>query len=202
MHGSASTAALLLGAALTACAAPAASGDAEDLKPFAVSALPEGATRTFIDFGGKVQLVGYEFSPDRAVQPGGALSAKLYWRRVGPLQPDWSLFTHVDDERGRQLRNYDKVGTFRAALGSKPEGLARLSAGQIYVDEQSIELPRGREVTPRVAFVVGVWHEQVRLSVISGPSNGKHAAVVGTFDTGVERQAASPPAAPAKEPKR
>jgi hypothetical protein len=196
--------AILLGVILAACAAPAEGTAGDDLSTFVVAngALPEAATRTFFDFGGKVHLVGYEFSPEGAVQPGGTLQAKLYWRRVGALEPDWSLFTHVDDERGRQLRNYDKVGPFRGALGSKPEGLARLALGKVYVDEQTIEIPRGREVTPKVVFVVGVWHDQVRLPVVSGVANGKHAAAVATFGTGVQRQAASPPAAPVNEPKR
>jgi hypothetical protein len=195
---------MLLCAILTACAAPAAdSAGTDDLSAFVVSgSMPDVATRTFFDFGGKVHLVGYEFSPEGAVQPGGTLQAKLYWRRVGTLEPDWSLFTHVDDERGRQLRNYDKVGPFRAALGSKPEGLARLALGKVYVDEQTIEIPRGREVTPKVVFVVGVWHDQVRLPVVSGVANGKHAAAVATFGTGVQRQAASSGAALANEPKR
>lgn len=184
---------MLLCAMLTGCTAAPAGAAATDLAPFEQTALPEGTTRTFFDFGGKVHLVGYSFEPESAVVPGGTLRAKLYWRRVGALQPDWSLFTHVDDETGRQLRNYDKVGPFRAALGSNPDGLARLALGKLYVDEQTVEIPRGREVTPKIVFVVGVWHDKVRLPVVSGVSNGKHAAAVSSFDTGVLRQAAAPP---------
>lgn len=191
------------GAVLAGCAAePAPEAAGGDLAPFVVSGVPEEATRTFFDFGGKVHLVGYEFVPADTVAPGGTLRARLYWRRVGSLAPDWSLFTHVDDERGRQLRNYDKVGPFRAALGGKPEGLARLSLGKVYVDEQTLEIPRGREVTPKIVFVVGVWHDQVRLPVVSGVTNGKHAAAVATFGTGVQRQAPATPTALAREPKR
>jgi hypothetical protein len=177
--------AIVMGALGGCAAAPAADGS--DLSSFVVARVPDTATKTFVDFGSKVQLVGYEFTPSGSVAPGGALKATLYWKRVGGLDPEWSLFTHVDDDRGRQIRNYDRVGGFRTALVGNTTGLSRLELGKIYADEQTVEIPRGRELTPKIVFVVGVWQDKVRLPVLSGTANGSSAAVVGAFSTGVQR---------------
>jgi hypothetical protein len=170
------------------CTGSTPEADGSDLAAFVVPEVPgDTVTRTFVDFGGKVHLVGVELTPAGSVTPGGNLKIRLYWRRVGDLAEDWSLFTHIDDDFGRQLRNYDRVGPFRAALGGKPLGLARLELGKIYVDEQSVELPKNNELTPKIELVVGVWHDKVRLNVVSGTSNGKDAAVIAAIPTGVER---------------
>lgn len=59
--------------------------------------------------------------------------------------------------------------------------------GKIYADEQSLELPKAEQLTPRVAIVVGVWLGDMRLPVVSGVSNGHEAGVVARFSTGMKR---------------
>jgi hypothetical protein len=141
-----------------------------------------------IDFGGKVHIVGYEVSPEGAARPSQALTVKLYWERVGALDPGWGLFTHLEDDLGRQIRNFDREGAFHGKIAGQPGALALLELGKIYADEQTLELPKANELTPRVSLVVGVWNKDTRLPVVSGSTNGHDAALIASFSTGVERQ--------------
>jgi len=167
------------------------------LAPFARAALPVDVQHpTFVDFGGKVQLVGYDVSPEGMARPGETVKLRMYWKRTGTLQPGFRLFTHLDDELGAQIRNFDQVGDFRGALAGGKSGLSALELGKVYVDEQTVEVPKGAEVTPRVTLVVGVWKDDVRLPVVSGSTNGHHAAVVSSFSTGVVRRRTVPAAPP------
>lgn len=159
-----------------------------DFAQFIVPALPEGAHQTLIDFGGKVHVVGYQVSPEGAVRPSQPLTVKLYWQRVGALEPGWGLFTHLEDDNRRQLRNFDREGTFRGKVGAAPAGLALLELGKLYADEQTLEMPKGEELSPRVSLVVGVWNHDMRLPVLSGGTNGHDAALIAGFSTGVERR--------------
>ncbi|HEX7671005.1 MAG TPA: hypothetical protein VF395_15525, partial [Polyangiaceae bacterium] len=86
---------------------------AGDFAAFVVPGLPESAHPTMIDFGGKVHIVGYEVSPEGAAHPSQTVTVKLYWMRVGNLEPGWGLFTHLEDDLGRQIRNFDREGAFR-----------------------------------------------------------------------------------------
>jgi hypothetical protein len=175
------------------CTPPAKQGEAADLGARPTERLPSDvAHTTFVDFGGKVQIVGYDVSPQGDARPGTKVTVKLYWRRTGALEPGWSLFTHLEDDRGRQIANLDREGAFRAALGGKPEGLALLELGKIYADEQTFEMPKADVLTPTVTLVVGVWNtnrgfDQMRLPVVSGETNGHDAAIVTHFSTGVVR---------------
>ena len=175
-----------------------------DFATFVVPALPESAHPTLIDFGGKVHVVGYEVSPVGSVRPSEAVTMKLYWERVGALQPwssgneaegepaadatGWGLFTHLEDDYGRQLRNFDREGAFRGKVSGAKAGLALLELGKIYVDEQTLEMPKADELSPRVSLVVGVWNRDMRLPIVSGSTNGHDAALVAGFSTGVERK--------------
>jgi hypothetical protein len=192
----------LLFVVTASCAAPAAKEDAtEGLAPYVVPRVPESAKRTFVDFGGKLHLVGYEIEPEGKVGPGQSLTLKLYWKVVGRLGPNWNLFTHLEGERGEQLWNYDREGAFRGFVSGKmPAGLSLLSPGVVYVDEQTLALPKPEQLTPRVAVVIGVWNDRLRLPVVSGVSNGRDAAIVTHFDTGLERPKAVAKAARAKRP--
>jgi hypothetical protein len=178
-------------ATASACACtPVKQGGQEDLAPFAHDRLADDVkTTTFVDFGSKVQLVGYDISPQRTAKPGDAIHLTLYWKRGGPLDPGWGLFTHLEDDQGRQIGNFDREGSFRSALAGKPEGLSRLELGKIYTDEQAVSVPKADVVSPNITLVVGVWNEAVRLPIVSGPTDGHDAAILSHFATGVPRRA-------------
>lgn len=163
---------------------------AEELAANAIAALPNDVPhRTFVDFGGKLHLVGYDVSPESSASPGSTVRLKLYWKPVSRLDPGWNLFTHLEDDGAHQLWNFDREGAFRALLGSKmPAGLSLLEPGKIYVDEQTLTMPRADQLAPYVNIVVGVWQGDMRLPIVSGASNGHEGAVVARVSTGIQRQ--------------
>jgi hypothetical protein len=179
----------LLSVFTISCAPASPKVDArESLAPYVVSRVPETAERTFVDFGGKLHLIGYEMEPEGKAGPGQTITLKLYWKPVAAIGPGWNLFTHLEGERGEQLWNYDREGAFRGFVSGKmPDGLGLLSPGTVYVDEQSLALPKAEQLRPRVRVVVGAWNDSMRLPVLSGTSNGRDAAIVTHFDTGLQR---------------
>src|SRR5688500_6418066 len=47
------------------------------------------AERCYVDFEGKLALIGYDVEPKGVVGPGGKLSLTLYWQSSAPLGPGW-----------------------------------------------------------------------------------------------------------------
>jgi hypothetical protein len=189
IHSASMAAALALASTLGCAPADKSASAGAELTPFAHERLGDDVPHpTFIDFGGKVQIVGYDVSTEDSAGPGASVHVKLYWRRTGDLDAGWGLFTHLEDDQGRQIANLDREGPFRKALGDKPEGLSLLELGKVYTDEQAFQMPKAEDLTPRVTLVVGVWNDQMRLSVVSGESNGHDASIITHFVTGVSRR--------------
>lgn len=171
-----------------------------DFAAFVLPALPDDAHPTLIDFGGKVHVVGYVVSPAGIAGPSEAVTVKLFWQRVGALEPGFQLFTHLEDDKERQLRNFDGQSALRAKIVAQKDGLALLELGKIYKDELTLEFPKANELTPEVSLMVGVFNQKLydetdrrqnmRLPVLSGSTNGHDAAIVANFATGVGRQQA------------
>ncbi len=154
------------------------------LAPFAHDAVT-AAHAIRIDFGSKIELVGYDVTPEGTAGPGASAHLTLYWRRTGNLDPGWQLFTHLENDRNQNIANLDRMGEFRGALADKPEGVELLELGKIYTDEQTFPMPKAEDLTPQVSVVVGVWNNDMRLPVVSGPTNGEAAGLVTHFVTGV-----------------
>lgn len=178
----------VLASALCGCTAQGRQADvASELAPFVVQEIPDTARRAYIDFGGKLALVAHEVVPDGKAAPGQSVTAKFYWKPVSFQSPGWGLFTHLEDGRGKQIRNFDEAGPFRKWLGSKAQsGLSLLELGNVYVDQQTFEMPQAADLTPEVLLVVGVWNGDMRLPVVSGPSDGHQAGIVASIETGIE----------------
>jgi hypothetical protein len=183
-----SLATAVLGAALWGCSVQGQkAGAAAELASFIASEIPETAHREYVDFGGKLVLVAHELTPSGKTGPGQSVNAKFYWKPISAISPGWGLFTHLEDARGHQIRNFDEVGAFRKWLGGKAQaGLGMLELGNVYVDEQSFEMPPAADLAPEVLLVVGVWNGDMRLPVVSGPSDGHHAGIVTRIETGLE----------------
>jgi len=175
---------------LALACAPTESTRDSDLASFAHERLAEGVHPTYVDFGGKLALVGFELSPDGVLAPDSQVHLTLYWKRTGAIEPGWGLFTHLEDERGRQLMNFDKDGPLRNVLAGKPEGVSSFELGKVYTDEQTFQMPKEAVSTPRETFVVGVWKGDMRLPVISGESDGHDSGIVTHISTGVPRRQA------------
>lgn len=145
--------------------------------------------RTFIDFEGKVHLVGYDVQPEGVVAPGGTVKLTLYWKSVSKLSPGWKLFTHLVDPRGHRFPsggNIDNVGPLRQGSGNE-QALppSAWEPGKVYLDTQEFQIPRDVK-TPMVTITVGIWRENDRLDVISGPHDRERRAIVAHVPTGVK----------------
>src|SRR5690606_9016187 len=173
---------------------PVAPNDA--MEALRVPVLPATATRARYDFESKVELVGYELGPVQA-KPGANIKVTWYWRASAPPRGDWFLFTHLLDEGGRQIANFDRPGALRAA-GS----ISSWQPGAIYADEQQFQLPADLN-TPFVTLSVGVWSGVVRLDLLGGLADRNNRALVIRLPVSglpkpVPAAALEPPAAIAK----
>ncbi len=52
--------------------------------------------RIDINYGGKLELLGYDMSPDRAL-PGGSVMLTLYWQSLTQMNEDYSIGIHLLD---------------------------------------------------------------------------------------------------------
>lgn len=149
----------------------------------------------FIDFGGKVRLLGYDGGPTGEARPGEPIKIKMYWAVADSLRPGWRLFTHLLNEYGAQIDNFDNRGPLRELKGDD-QALppSRWERGKVYVDEQEIRVPNPdpnlpwpKNVTTTVTLVTGVWKGGTRLRVLSGPRDGENSGIVAHFQTGLVR---------------
>lgn len=200
---------LLLALGIAACSRPAAPTEQVPpdpaLEAHALESVPTDiAHRTYVDFEGKVQLIGYALDPEDAAGPGKRMKLTLYWQSSAPLGPGWSLFTHVLDNEGRQIKNADNDGPLRKLVpsgGDKQRQALPPSLwvpGKIYVDENEFDLPADLKAS-EITLAVGIWREDKRrladggleflthsrLAIISGPSDGNDRAIVAHVKTAV-----------------
>ncbi len=133
----------------------------------------ERANATYINYGGKAELVGYELSTQE-VRPGESLEMTLYLRAIEKMDNDYTLYIHLfgqDGERVAQLDSWPGSGAYptslwrpgtllqdRYRLTVSPEAAApsALWAEVGFYDPANWErlAPRdaqGREVSPRIA---------------------------------------------------
>ena len=182
-----------------------ASAKAEKLDPalaqYVLERLPEEIDHNrFLDFGGKVQLFGYDIEPAGELPPGSQFKITMYWKSVAPLGPGWKLFTHLRNENGVRVEPeqglaYDNIGPLRAGP-SQSLPPSKWQPGKFYADEQELTLERNpSRFTPRMTLVVGVWKDGSRLDVLSGPSDGEQGGIVMNFETGVAPRVPAPASA-------
>jgi hypothetical protein len=200
---------LTCGACQQPSAAPAA---AEAIDPalagFVLSDLPSDVpNRCFLDFGGKVALVGYAIDPVGVASPGTHVKLTLYWRSTGALGPGWGLFTHLVIPR-EPHRLLDSAGPLRklvpAAGGGQRQALgpSEWEPGKVYVDQLDFDIPTNARA-PELTVVAGVWRDALRvikdgetpdpklalpglrLPVLSGPADDMQRGIVLHIETGV-----------------
>ena len=201
----------LLGALAGACASPG-SVDSQKIDPaiqrYVLAEVPADVPNpTFVDFGGKVHLVGYEVSPRDKATPGSTVTLKLYWRSVKKVARGVHLFTHLTGSDGK-VHEFDDVGPLRetvsdSALGKVPRlPPSAWTPGMVYVDEQSFAVPNVE--VPTLTLSVGLESEayqrdggelekigDFKLAVLSGVSDGREGALLARLSTGVGRGKAS-----------
>jgi hypothetical protein len=164
------------------------------LEAYVLDSIPSDLeNRTYIDFEGKMHLIGYALEPKEVAPPGSQVKLTLYWQSLSPLGRGWQLFTHLLGPGGEQIPsgNVDNVGPLRqlkpAAAGEQAQTLppSAWQPGKVYVDEQTFQIAPDVAV-PVVTIAIGVWRPGgMRLDVISGPTDGHNRAIVAHLRTGV-----------------
>jgi len=84
-------------------------------------------------FDQAVTLAGYDWSAD-ALAPGQTVTLTLWWSAEGPLDTDYSVFTHLIDDRGQLISQSDgppRNGHYPTNMWGK----------EIILDEHSFNLP-------------------------------------------------------------
>lgn len=153
-----------------------------ELAPYVLDGVPSNLpNRTFLDFEGKVHVIGYRVEPEVAT-PGGRIKLTTYWQSVSPLRPGWSLFTHVLTRGGQQVQNVDNEGPLRQMVETEVGGRQAWppsfwEPGKVYVDEQEFQIASDIK-SPEILLAVGVWRGATRLSVISGPKDRANRGIV------------------------
>ena len=171
---------MLLGCALAltleGCAKKAPSARAS----LELAALPSDVPiKLGIEFDGAVELIGAKVSPVQGLRPSSRVELTLYWRKLGPVDKGYRLFTHVLDESGERILNLDGVGTLRQGLhDSEPElPPSSWEEGKIYVDQQAFWVPATVR-TDDISIVCGLFRGNDRLQITRGPQQGERARVV------------------------
>jgi hypothetical protein len=166
-----------------------------ELAQYVLEGVPSNLpNRTFIDFEGKVHVIGYRVEPEVAT-PGGKIKLTTYWQSVSPLRPGWSLFTHVLTRSGQQIQNADNEGPLRQMVETEVGGRQAWppsfwEPGKVYVDQQEFQLDTDIK-SPEILLAVGVWRGNTRLAVISGPKDRGNRGIVVRLKTAVTAPAPS-----------
>lgn len=161
----------------------------------------------YVDFNGKAELVGYALEPSGMAAPGSKVSLKLYWRSTGALGEGYLPFTELVTPDGRRIEVSGSGPVRSGALVP-----VNWETSKVYVDELDITVPADINAA-RFSIVVGLKTAPVApeepaegeakkdekkdekaveaafgavyLSVVSGPADDKHGAVLASLETGV-----------------
>lgn len=160
--------------------------DLELRKSIVLTAAPKPQHPLDIQFGKKVQLLGYDISTD-SVQEGKPFTVTWYWKVNEPLDEGFRVFTHLMDAAKSSRVNLDAARPFREAY---PE--AGWKKGDLLRDVQEVTVPRGWK-SKSATFCLGFWKESTRLPITKGPSDDQNRALALTVEVGgADAQAALP----------
>lgn len=161
----------------------------------------------YVDFNGKAELIGYALEPQATAAPGSKLTLKLYWRSTGKLDEGYLPFTELVTPDGRRI---EVTGSGPVRSGALVP--VNWEATKVYVDELEVVVPADINAA-RFSIVAGLKTQPVAaeepaeadgkkpekkdekaaeatfgavyLSVLSGPADSKHGAVLASLETGV-----------------
>jgi 4-amino-4-deoxy-L-arabinose transferase-like glycosyltransferase len=115
-----------------------------------VNEIPSDVARLSVDFGGKVQLLGYQLDR-KEVKPGQTLGITLYWQGLAKMEENYYLFIHLLGRSGQLVGSEDTYHGW----GSYPTSLWR--PGEVIAD--TYQLPINKDaLTPSLVRVdVGLY---------------------------------------------
>ncbi|MBK7579983.1 MAG: carbohydrate-binding family 9-like protein [Myxococcales bacterium] len=159
--------------------------DKERLKAYVLDKAPDDMpVKLNINFDGKVTLIGAKITPAGQAKPGTQVKVTMYWRADKKLENGWNLFTHVLDGSGERVLNIDNVGPIREWKGDKQAlSPSQWEPGKVYVDEQDFTVPNNLK-TDKVQVTTGIWRENDRLKIVSGPADRENRGIVANIATG------------------
>jgi hypothetical protein len=104
---------------------------------------------TYVRLGDSIRLVGFRLA-NRTLSPRDTLLVTLYWRATGPVEKDYTVFTHLRDEEGELVAQKDGV----PANGDRPT--TTWETGDLIEDHY--EIPMAPETRPgRYALSTGMY---------------------------------------------
>jgi hypothetical protein len=168
------------GAALAAvlCIAGCAQKLPKELQGLELAAAPASLPIPLdIELGGGVELLGAKVTPSAGLKPNARVEVTLYWRKSGPVEKGYRLFTHVLDEAGERLINLDTVGLLRKTTGDEPQlPPSAWRDGKVYVDQFAFWVPSTLR-TDSISIVCGLFRGQERLPITRGAQKGDRVRV-------------------------
>lgn len=150
-----------------------------------LTAVPADATKVDVNFENKIHLVGYKVEPALA-PPGTLVKVTNYWRCDDPVEEGWQLFTHIQHEGIEGVENLDGSGPLRERQANNHQVLGpdRWERGNVYADEQTFTMPKELKGPDTIVYV-GIFKDNARLRILSGPNDGDNRAIVAKIKTGV-----------------
>ncbi len=104
------------------------------------------------DLDAQIQLEGYELS-NNVVRRGDAVIVLLYWKAVGVMDKNYTMFAHLIDSEGKIVEGYDS----EPQAGRVPTTLWGL--GQLIVSSAVITVPPDTPVGDGYRLEVGVYYQ-------------------------------------------
>lgn len=128
-----------------------------------------------VNFQGKIQLEGYEIAQSR-VKRGNPLVLLLYWRAIGKIDEDYTIFLHLVDERGQIVSGYDG----EARNGSSHTSQWR--ENDLVIDPHIFELSKDLTVG-EYYLEIGLYYlpNQERLTIVNDHGNAISDQIVFSF---------------------
>ena len=107
-----------------------------------ISAVGDLPNPTSMIFGNRIELLGYQTehddgSPVESLRPGDRLAVTFYWRKIGPIDRDYSLFVQLLGPQGEpfgQVDTYPGEGTYPTT---------RWKDGEVIVDRVRVDVLDG-----------------------------------------------------------
>lgn len=128
--------------------------------------------RLAVTFDEQIALLGYDVSASK-VRPGEELSVTLYWRAVGRVADDYSVFLHLLDENDVIVAQRDSF----PGKGNFPTG--RWIPGEAIADTYRLSVPETAYAPGDCLLEVGLYLPETgrRLPVADGADNARFGAV-------------------------
>jgi hypothetical protein len=118
---------------------------------------PEMATTVEADFGGQIELLGYDLQ-----RQASTLRVQLHWRALSAMSTDYKVFVHLFDPAAETI-----VAQQDVSAGGNAHPTTRWLAGEVV--SNAIELQLGNVPNGFYHLGVGLYHADTRLPVVAPP---------------------------------